>query len=136
MNKHIIKKIILENQERIPGLKVIKRQYRFDPEANYIITGQRRSGKTYLLYHLVQQMIRQGRLPGSILYLNFEDEACYTLKDYDTRKREISALQKASGKFAVARKLIVTWSDEEIIPDGSSDIRIIPAWKRLLEGEY
>jgi predicted AAA+ superfamily ATPase len=70
-------------------------------------------------------------VPGQALV-----QACYTLRDYDTRKREISALQKAGFKFPVPRKVIVTWSDEEIIPDDTSGIHVIPVWRWLLEDEY
>jgi len=74
MEKSTIKKIILENQERIPGLSIIKRSYSVDPLANYIFTGQRRAGKTFYIFSLIQEMIKQGRSVEQILYINFEDE--------------------------------------------------------------
>ena len=58
--KNIFKKIIIENQERIIKIKVVERQIDFELEANYIITGQRRTGKTYLLYRQIQQLIEKG----------------------------------------------------------------------------
>lgn len=74
MEKSTIKKIILENQERIPNLTVIKRSYSVEPLANYIFTGQRRAGKTFFMYSLMQDMIKQGQSIEEILYINFEDE--------------------------------------------------------------
>lgn len=74
IEKSTIKKIILENQERIPDLKVIKRSYSIEPLANYIFTGQRRAGKTFFMYSLIQDMIKQGQSIEEILYINFEDE--------------------------------------------------------------
>jgi predicted AAA+ superfamily ATPase len=74
MEKSTIKKIILENQERIPHLTVVKRSYSVEPLANYIFTGQRRAGKTFFMYSLMQDMVKQGQSIEEILYINFEDE--------------------------------------------------------------
>jgi hypothetical protein len=74
MEKSTIKKIILENQERIPDLTVVKRSYSVEPLANYIFTGQRRAGKTFFMYSLMQDMVKQGQSIEEILYINFEDE--------------------------------------------------------------
>jgi len=74
MQKDTIKKIIIEGQERITGLSVIKRDFKIDPAANYIFTGQRRAGKTYFLYQLIQERLKSNTPVGEILYINFEDE--------------------------------------------------------------
>jgi len=74
MEKSILKKIILENQQRIPGLEIVKRDYSTEPNANYIFTGQRRAGKTYFIFSLVKEMLIQGVPIESVLYINFEDE--------------------------------------------------------------
>jgi hypothetical protein len=72
--KDTLKKIILENQNRIPGLEIVKRNYTTDPNANYIFTGQRRVGKTYFLFRMMQDSLQKGASNESILYINFEDE--------------------------------------------------------------
>lgn len=74
MEKDTIKKILIENQRRIPGLPVIKRNYKVEPGANYIITGQRRAGKTWFIIGLIQDMIAAGLPPEAVLHINFEDE--------------------------------------------------------------
>lgn len=74
MRKDIIKRIIIENQERIPELTVFNRNISFDKNANYIVTGQRRAGKTFLLYSQIQKLISEGRNKNEFLYINFEDE--------------------------------------------------------------
>lgn len=38
------------------------------------ITGFRRVGKTYLIFHLIQQLLQQGRDKEEVTYINFEDE--------------------------------------------------------------
>lgn len=60
MDKNILKKIILENQQRIPGLEIVKRDYEAAPGANYILTGQRRAGKTWFMFSLIQDMLKAG----------------------------------------------------------------------------
>ena len=74
MEKDIIKKIIIENQQRIPGLPVLKRDYSAEPSANYIITGQRRAGKTWFIFSILQDMIAAGLPSEAVLHINFEDE--------------------------------------------------------------
>jgi uncharacterized protein len=72
--KDVIKKIILENQQRIRDIEVIKRNYYPESNANYIFTGQRRAGKTFFLYSIMQDAITQGASAEHMLYINFEDE--------------------------------------------------------------
>ncbi len=70
----MIKKIILENQERIPQLTVFPREVTIPGEACCIITGPRRAGKTYLIYNKIQELLKTGTDVRRILYINFEDE--------------------------------------------------------------
>jgi uncharacterized protein len=74
MDKSVIKKIILENQLWIPGLEIVIRNYATELQANYIFTGQRRAGKTFYIFSLIKEMVKQGISIESILYINFEDE--------------------------------------------------------------
>lgn len=75
MNKDIIKSIILQNQERILKLPLVKRNVRFEPVGNYVLVGLRRAGKSYMLYQHIQQRIAEGLLEKEdILYINFEDD--------------------------------------------------------------
>ncbi len=74
MNKDVLKRIIVENQERIPGLKIYDRELTLDENANYIITGQRRAGKTFFLYRQIQKLISDRGNKNAFLYINFEDE--------------------------------------------------------------
>ena len=74
MNKELIKKIILEHQERIPKLKVLPRNVSIAWESCTIITGPRRAGKTFLIYRQIQDLLMSGIDIRRILYINFEDE--------------------------------------------------------------
>jgi len=81
-NREIIKKIIIQNQLRIKELSVIHRFAEIEESANYVIIGLRRVGKTYLLYQLIKEQIKN---PEKVLYINFEDERLigFTYKDFD-----------------------------------------------------
>jgi uncharacterized protein len=74
VNKELIKKIILENQERIPGLTVFAREMEIPDQTCCIITGPRRAGKTYLIYLKILSLLEKGTPVQNILYINFEDE--------------------------------------------------------------
>ncbi len=73
--KTILKTIILENQHsRLPN--VIPRNIDIPLNLDIIIslTGARRSGKTYILYQKIQELLKRGIKKEQILFLNFEDE--------------------------------------------------------------
>jgi uncharacterized protein len=74
VTKELIKKIILENQERIPGLTVFAREVDIPDQTCCIITGPRRAGKTYLVYLKILALIEKNTPVQNILYINFEDE--------------------------------------------------------------
>lgn len=80
MNKELLKKIIIEYQEFISGIKIIPREYKVDPAGNYIIIGPRRAGKTYLLYQVIQDLIKKNDNREQVLYINFEDERLMELR--------------------------------------------------------
>lgn len=74
MNKDIIKQVIKESQEfRLP--KLVPREIEIPITSQKIIalTGPRRSGKTYLLFLLINKLISQDISPQRILYVNFDD---------------------------------------------------------------
>lgn len=73
--KDLIKTIITDSQQRaIP--EVWDRTLKIPADSGKIITlsGVRRSGKTYHLFHLINQLKASGISFERILYINFEDE--------------------------------------------------------------
>ncbi len=62
-------------------------------------------------------------------------QACYDLSDSDTRKREIEGLVAASEYFNCDNLLILTAGQEEEINIDKRVIRVIPAWKQMLNTE-
>jgi len=74
MNKNILKVVIADNQTEVPKYKVIPRDFTFEEFGNYVFSGIRRAGKSYLLYQRMQQLITRGIQWDEMLYINFEDE--------------------------------------------------------------
>lgn len=75
MNKDKLKQIITDFYEiNLPS--IISRQYQIPLDTGKVITltGPRRSGKTFLLYQLINQIFIKSIDKHKILYLNFEDE--------------------------------------------------------------
>ncbi len=73
--KERIKDIILENQNsKLP--KIIERELKVPVNSNVIISliGSRRSGKTFLLYQTIKNIIQSGVSEKNVLFVNFEDE--------------------------------------------------------------
>ena len=74
MKHDIIKRVILDQRQVIQDAEIIERDYRFESEANYILVGVRRSGKSTLLYKKAKELVRQGADWDQICYVNFEDD--------------------------------------------------------------
>ncbi|MCP5046278.1 MAG: ATP-binding protein [bacterium] len=85
MKKDVLKRIIIENREfirNIPGQFVQRDCLRLPGTARKVVIlyGVRRSGKTYLLYHLMRDNSDHS------LYIDFEDERLegFSLEDFET----------------------------------------------------
>lgn len=85
MNHEILKRIIAEQHVVISHATIIQREYRFEENANYILTGMRRAGKSTLMYDRVQDLIQKGVKWNQIIYINFEDErlAEFRMEDFN-----------------------------------------------------
>ncbi len=68
--KEILKRIIIQNQDRLRGLKIINRTLEIEQFGNYVFIGLRRIGKTHILY----QIIKSKYNIEDVLFINFEDE--------------------------------------------------------------
>lgn len=81
MDKNVIKNIIIDKQESIPGYQLTHRAIPFGSKTNYVLVGLRRAGKSYLLYQDIQTLIAQKQATSEdILYINFEDERLSGIK--------------------------------------------------------
>ena len=66
--------LTLWNGHKIPGL--IERDIKVDLDSNKIIAiaGSRRSGKTYVMFQCINDLLKKGVKKDNILYINFENE--------------------------------------------------------------
>ncbi|MDD3360807.1 MAG: ATP-binding protein [Hespellia sp.] len=62
---------------------IINREYTFEKNGNYVLTGLRRAGKSTLLYKIARELVEAGADWNQIIYVNFEDERLseFMLKD-------------------------------------------------------
>jgi len=59
-------------------------------------------------------------------------QVCYSLEDYNTKKREIKSLLKAGKELKCKNLLIISWDEETEIKENNLVIKIVPLWKWLL----
>lgn len=64
-------------------------------------------------------------------------QVSYSLKDMETRSREVNSLRKLAASQPVETMIIITKDEEEVIRnEGELDIHVIPVWKWLMETFY
>jgi predicted AAA+ superfamily ATPase len=78
--QEVFKKIIVERQQWFAGLEIIRRVISFEKNANYVFTGLRRAGKSFLLYQLIQEKVAD---INQVLFINFEDERLLEVSHQD-----------------------------------------------------
>ncbi len=85
MNKEILKKVIYDQHQVIRDAVIVDRDIELEKNANYVLVGLRRAGKTTLLYKRVQDLIKDGVEWNQIIYINFDDERLigFKLDDFD-----------------------------------------------------
>lgn len=101
MQHDLLKKVILDQHEVIRRMEIVPRTMTLLPEANQVLTGLRRAGKTTLLYILVKQLVAGGVDWNRIIYINFEDErlAEMTAADLNDILAVQSEMSSQSGFF-------------------------------------
>lgn len=83
MDKNIIKQIILNQQDFIGRIKLQSRNVCFEENANYVLVGIRRAGKSYMLYQHIQHLVANGHSIEEMLFINFEDERISDIRKED-----------------------------------------------------
>ena len=59
-------------------------------------------------------------------------QVSYSLRDEETRRRELDALKKLPNRLSCRRRLILTYDEEEQIEDSHGLVEIMPCWKYFL----
>jgi len=85
MNHEILKRVIYDQHQTIRNISIIDRNIELDKNANYVLVGLRRAGKSTLLYKRVQDLIKEGVKWEQIIYINFDDERLlgFNVNDFD-----------------------------------------------------
>lgn len=101
MNHDLLKRIVFDQHEIIRTAHIIARRYLLDPQANYVVTGLRRAGKSTLLYGVARDLVASGVAWNQIVYINFEDErlADFTTADFQDITLVQSELSEHKGYY-------------------------------------
>ena len=101
MNHDILKEVIFDQHEIIKKTKIVPRDYDFDLNANYVLIGLRRAGKSTLLYKIVKDLVEKGIEWNQIIYINFVDErlAEFSLNDFNDLLSVQAELTDKTGYF-------------------------------------
>ncbi|HOP56465.1 MAG TPA: ATP-binding protein [bacterium] len=74
MNKEVLKQVIIEGQEsKLPDIITRDMEIPLSSRKIITVTGPRRSGKTYLLFLVMKNLLSQGIPRAKIIYINFDD---------------------------------------------------------------
>ncbi len=74
MNRDTLKQIIIDQKDTYLDNPQITRPYPLEPNVNYCFVGIRKTGKSYMMYQQIKQLISDGVPLSQIVYVNFEDE--------------------------------------------------------------
>ncbi|MFN2396986.1 MAG: AAA family ATPase, partial [Bacteroidales bacterium] len=88
MEKDLIKILIAEYQQKVVEITLQVRNYVIEERLNYVFTGLRRAGKSYMMYQQIHHLLQAGHTKDEILYFNFEDDRIisFTSSDLDQIK--------------------------------------------------
>ena len=74
MNRDVLKQIIIDQKEMYLNNLLISRDYDLEENVNYCFVGIRRTGKSYMMYQQIHNLMNDGISSSQIVYVNFEDE--------------------------------------------------------------
>ena len=81
MDKRLLKTIIVERQREIAETNLFERAISFERNANYVIVGIRRAGKSYQMFQDIKSRVGTGEISiDDCLYINFEDERIASMR--------------------------------------------------------
>lgn len=83
MNRDYLKQIIIDQKEMYLNNSIICRNYQLDDTVNYCFVGIRRTGKSYMMYQQIKNLMDEDVPIEQIVYVNFEDERLLEMKAED-----------------------------------------------------
>jgi predicted AAA+ superfamily ATPase len=83
MEKDLIKLLIAEYQQKVVEIAFQQRIYTIETSLNYVFTGLRRAGKSYMMFQQIHHLLETGHNKEEILYFNFEDDRISSFSSAD-----------------------------------------------------
>lgn len=83
IDKNVLRQCIIDKRDEIEAAEIVRRHFDFEDNGNYVFVGVRHTGKSYLMYQRVRELLSRGRGWDEILYVNFEDERLAELRADD-----------------------------------------------------
>lgn len=85
ITRNILRQVLLDNQKDIEQYDIFPRNYDLDTFPLLVFVGVRRSGKSFLLFQKMRQMLVEGHGWEDMLYLDFEDRRLegFTSEDFN-----------------------------------------------------
>lgn len=83
--RNILRQVLLDNQKDVEQYDLFQRNYDLDSFPLQVFVGVRRSGKSFLLFQKMHQMLADGHGWADMLYLDFEDRRLegFTADDFN-----------------------------------------------------
>ena len=83
--RNTLKQVLLDNQKDVEQYDIFPRHYDLDSFPLMIFVGVRRSGKSFLLFQRIRQLLAEGKGWDEMLYLDFEDTRLegFTAEDFN-----------------------------------------------------
>ncbi|MBQ2097646.1 MAG: ATP-binding protein, partial [Bacteroidales bacterium] len=83
--RNVLKQVLLDNQKDVEKYEIFVRDYDLDSFPLMVFVGVRRSGKSFLLYQKIRQLLAEGHQWDEMLYLDFEDSRLdgFTADDFN-----------------------------------------------------
>ncbi len=98
MNHDLLKRIIYDQHEVIKESVIVDRDILMEEDANYVLVGLRRAGKSTLLYQRAQKLVSKGVSYDQIIYINFDDERLLGFSAADFDDIVLTAEEMSQGK--------------------------------------
>lgn len=86
VSKNILKECMRDQRDTIMEAHIVHRDVTFDPNGCYVLVGVRHTGKSYLLYQRVHELLDDGHTWDEIISIDFDDERLmeFTAADFNS----------------------------------------------------
>lgn len=86
ISKEIIKACLRDQRNTIMEAHIVKRDVKFEENGCYVLVGVRHTGKSYLLYQRIHELLNDGHTWDEIISIDLDDERLmeFTAADFNT----------------------------------------------------